>query len=135
MQTYKELIKHFVLYRNTAFLAIMIFMYCLLSILSILAFNCRPIYATSTCAMATMDKHVSHPGCTAVTIPVTVCQGSCKSISSPLMDKPWFTTSCKCCRRTDDEVRTVELMCSDGATVEKNIVFVRDCECKPCHFA
>lgn len=108
--------------------------YLLISTL-ILIFNIQPIAGGNACARVTMDKRISHPGCTTVTIPVTVCRGNCKSSSRPLMDKPWFTTSCECCRRTDDELRTVELVCSDGAIIEKTVAFVRDCKCQSCNIS
>ena len=103
---------------------------------SVLIANSQPTPAANpyACAKVVMDQRISHPGCTTVTIPVTVCRGNCKSSSRPLTNKPWFTTNCECCRRTDDEIRTVELLCSDGATIEKNVVFVRDCECQTCNF-
>lgn len=103
--------------------------------ITFLAFSGLSVEGNSACAISTMLKKVSHPGCTAVTVAVGWCGGMCQSLSKPLMDKPWFRTSCHCCRRLRDEVKVVQLSCADGSIMERTIVSVTGCACQACKFS
>ena len=87
---------------------------------------------TVECKPKTIAHLVSYTGCTSRQISLDICEGTCRSLSEILMQKPWYAAVCQCCKRTSVVVRKVELSCNYGSSKIVNVPSVAGCKCQLC---
>ncbi|KXJ18615.1 hypothetical protein AC249_AIPGENE8930 [Exaiptasia diaphana] len=74
---------------------------------------------------------VQRNSCTSKEIFIEICEGTCRSLTAILMNKPLHNVLCECCKHTGLEYRNVELSCGGRKEIER-IPSVTGCQCKVC---
>lgn len=64
-------------------------------------------------------------------VKVNKCRGTCRSLSRIIMTKPWYRTTCACCKSERSTYKTVS--CNDGSV--KKIFSAVSCQCQMCNGA
>ncbi|XP_033102328.1 mucin-5AC-like [Anneissia japonica] len=97
---------------------------------------CREVHEPGTCKMIEQVINVTNEqGCVAPDVPVTMCDGRCKSSTTILLHEPYIQYNCKCCRGTyggEGETNAydrITLTCPDGSTTHAIIARISKCEC------
>lgn len=83
------------------------------------------------CRPKTVPHQVTEAGCTPKDIFVNICEGTCRSLSEILMQRPWHNTLCQCCRTDVLENIPVQLDCGNEKLIH-NVPSVKSCKCKKC---
>lgn len=64
-------------------------------------------------------------------VKVNKCRGTCKSSSRIIMLRPWYRTTCDCCKSRKSTLKRVS--CNDGSV--KQIFSAVSCQCQTCNGA
>ena len=64
-------------------------------------------------------------------VKVNKCRGTCQSSSRIIMTKPWYRTTCDCCKSKKSIYK--EVSCNDGRV--KQIFSAVSCQCQMCNGA
>lgn len=64
-------------------------------------------------------------------VKVNKCRGTCKSSSRIIMPRPWYRTTCDCCKSRKSTLKRVS--CNDGSV--KQIFSAVSCQCQTCNGA
>ena len=64
-------------------------------------------------------------------VKVNKCRGTCQSSSRIIMTKPWYRTTCACCKSKKSNYK--EVSCNDGRV--KQIFSAVSCQCQMCNGA
>ncbi|XP_071956999.1 SCO-spondin-like [Antedon mediterranea] len=98
---------------------------------------CREVYEPGTCKMIEQVIDVENEqGCVAYDVPVTMCDGRCKTSTTILLHEPYIQYNCECCRGTyegdeNNAYDRIELTCPDGSTTRAVIARITKCDCSP----
>ncbi|XP_078405721.1 mucin-5B-like [Cetorhinus maximus] len=92
--------------------------------------GCCQTCIPKTCTVTQTTTYINHNGCrTKQKVPVTYCEGYCKSNSVYSAETNTMLRNCTCCQELATGKQDVMLLCPDGTTIDFTYTYVKNCGC------